>query len=150
MTQPRAGSLRCRLDGRAGFTLIEMLIVVAILALLAALIAPRVLDALGESQTQTTRVQIQQLEQALASFRLDNGRFPTAGEGLDALGARPDGLATWSGPYLSRRELPTDGWGNPFNYDRPASRGGIDYDLWSWGADGEPGGEGENADIGNW
>jgi general secretion pathway protein G len=134
----------------AGFTLIELVIVMAIIALLAALVGPRLMDSLGDSQAKATGTQIELLGTALDKYRLDNGSYPTSDQGLKALVEKPDGVATWAGPYLRKRTLPKDGWGNDFQYQRPASRGGIEYDLYSLGADGKPGGEGPNADLGNW
>ena len=134
----------------AGFTLIEIMIVMAIIALLAALIAPRVIGQLGESRVKTTRAQVEMLGTALDTFRLDTGRYPTQVENLAALIEKPDDLATWAGPYLRKRKLPKDGWKRDFAYEIPANRGGISYDLYSLGADGEPGGENKDADIGNW
>jgi len=142
--QPDAGS-------QSGFTLIELVIVMAIIAMLAALIGPRVMDAFGESQIKSTQAQIELLSTALDQYRLDTGHYPTEEDSLQALVEKPrEDLDSWSGPYLRRRELPTDAWGNPFHYNRPARLGGIEYDLYSLGANGEPGGDGENADIGNW
>lgn len=136
-----------------GFTLIELLIVIAIIGLLAALVAPRLIGTLGESQVRTTEAQIELLSTALESFRISNGRYPSAEEGLHALVEKPTGLESWAGPYLRKRTLPDDGWGRPFLYAIPPTRGGIDYDLYSLGADGVEGGagsEGERDIIGNW
>ncbi len=133
-----------------GFTLIELLIVLAILAMLAALVGPRLMNALGQGQVKTTKSQIEMLATALDNFRLDNGRYPTQQEGLQALLVAPPGLPNWNGPYLRKKTLPVDAWGFPFHYEIPPRRGGVDYDLYSLGADNAEGGEGENADIGNW
>jgi general secretion pathway protein G len=134
----------------AGFTLVEILIVITIIALLAALVGPRLMGSLSKSQGKTTKAQIEMLATALDNFRLDNGRYPTQEEGLQVLIEQPETLASWSGPYLKKRKLPVDAWGFPFVYATPAQRGGIDFDLYSLGADGAEGGEQENAEIGNW
>lgn len=130
-----------------GFTLIELLVVLAILGLLAGLVGPRVLSQLGGAKTKTAAVQIRDLEQAAELFKLDVGRFPTSQEGLEALVAAPPAATGWNGPYL-RKGLPDDPWGNPYHYESPGRNG--DVDIYSLGADNSPGGEGENADIGNW
>ncbi|OFW47610.1 MAG: type II secretion system protein GspG [Acidobacteria bacterium RIFCSPLOWO2_12_FULL_67_14b] len=133
-----------------GFTLIELMVVMVIIALLAALVGPRVMKHLASSREKTTLVQIEQLATALESFKLEVGRYPNQQEGLRALVENPAKMANWNGPYLRKRELPMDAWGYPFHYEVPPKRGGIDYDLYSFGADNQPGGDGENADIGNW
>jgi general secretion pathway protein G len=129
-----------------GFTLIELLVVLAILGLLAGLVAPRVLDYFGRAKTDTARLQIENLSAALDLFRLDVGRYPVTQEGLVSLTSRPGGLATWRGPYVKGAGMPTDPWGQPYQYRSPGSEG-RPYDLFSLGADGAPGGDGENADI---
>ena len=139
---------RCR--GQRGFTLIELMVVMVIIALLAALVGPRVMKYLGTSKQKTTQVQIEQLATALESFKLEIGRYPTQQEGLPILVENVSKLPNWNGPYLRKRELPVDGWGFAFHYEIPPKRGGVDFDLYSRGADNAPGGEGENADIGNW
>jgi general secretion pathway protein G len=133
-----------------GFTLIELLIVLAIIGMLAALVGPRLMTALSKSQSKTTRSQIEMLSTSIDNFRLDNGRYPTKKEGLMALIQQPEGLISWNGPYLRKKKLPKDAWGYNFHYQIPPQKGGIDYDLYSLGADNKEGGEGENADIGNW
>jgi general secretion pathway protein G len=133
-----------------GFTLIELVIVMAIIALLAALVGPRLFGQLSDSRVKITRAQVELLATALDSFRLDIGRYPAQSEGLEALVTKPEGLETWSGPYLRKRQLPKDAWQREFVYAVPASLGGIEYDLYSFGADGQLGGEGEDADVGNW
>lgn len=135
---------------QAGFTLMELLVVMAIIALLAALIAPRLIGSVSSSQIKATKAQIELLSRSLDAFRLDNGRYPTQQEGLKALVDKPPSAPNWAGPYLSKRQVPKDAWGFDFAYERPAAKGGIEYDLYSLGSDNQPGGEGENADIGNW
>jgi general secretion pathway protein G len=130
-----------------GFTLIELLVVLAILGLLAGLVGPRVLSQLGGAKSKTAAVQIRDLEQAAELFKLDVGRYPTSQEGLDALVAPPAAAPGWNGSYL-RKGLPRDPWGNPYHYEAPGRQG--DIDIYTLGADNAPGGEGENADVGNW
>ncbi len=130
-----------------GFTLVELLVVLAILGLLAGLVGPRVLSQLEGAKSKTAAVQIKDLEQAAELFKLDVGRYPTRDEGLEALVTNPSAISGWNGSYL-RRGLPNDPWGNPYRYDSPGRHG--DIDIYSYGADNAPGGTGENADIGNW
>ncbi|AVO48836.1 type II secretion system protein GspG [Melaminivora suipulveris] len=127
-----------------GFTLIELLVVLAILALLAGLVGPRVLGQLGGAKTKTAAVQIADLDKSLELFKLDVGRYPTTEEGLGALVQKPGNAAGWAGPYL-KGSLPPDPWGRPYRY----TNSGTAIEILSLGADGAPGGEGENADIRN-
>lgn len=127
-----------------GFTLIELLVVLAILTLLAGLVGPRVLGQLGGAKSKTAGVQIADLDKSLELFKLDVGRYPTTEEGLDALAKKPGAVNGWNGPYL-KGGVPTDPWGHPYRY--ASSGGGIE--IVSLGADGAPGGDGENADIRN-
>jgi general secretion pathway protein G len=140
------GSRRFR-SAAGGFTLVELLVVLAILTLLAGLVGPRVLGQLGGAKTKTAAVQIADLEKALEIYKLDVGRFPTNDEGLDALNKRPATAPGWSGPYLKGAGVPADPWGHPFRYANPGPGGSVE--ILSLGADGAPGGEGENADIRN-
>jgi general secretion pathway protein G len=131
-----------------GFTLIELIVVLVILGLLAAVVAPRIYDKLAGSRAQIARIQIGEFENALQMFAFDIGRYPTATEGLEALLTNPGNLPSWNGPYL-KKALPMDPWGKPYVYRNPGTHG-IDFDLLSYGPDGVEGGESENADIGNW
>lgn len=131
-----------------GFTLLELLVVLAIMGLLAAIIAPQVLKYLGTSRTQTARVQIQNVTAALELFRLDVGRYPTPSEGLDALVAAPSTAAGWNGPYLRKESALHDPWGQPYLYRDPGQHGEVD--VYSLGSDKAEGGTGEAQDVGNW
>ena len=131
-----------------GFTLIEMLVVLAIIAMLAAVIVPNVMDRLEDGRATTARADIAALMQQLKLYKLDNQRYPTAEQGLDALVHKPSAgpvPANWR-PYLDK--LPNDPWGQPYQYANPGIKGEID--VYSLGADGKPGGEGRDADIGSW
>ncbi len=130
-----------------GFTLIELLVVMVILGLLAALVGPKLFPKLGKGKQHAAKAQIELLGEALDQFRLDTGRYPTTSEGLDALIHNP-GIEGWDGPYLKKNVVPKDPWGRPYQYQSPGTHG--DYDLFSYGADGSPGGEGENKDINSW
>jgi general secretion pathway protein G len=132
----------------AGYTLVELLVVLAILVLLASVVGPRVIGYLGSSRTQTAKVQIEGLTSAIELFRIDIGRLPTAEEGLKALVERPAGTLIWNGPYLKKLAIPTDPWGRPFSYRVPGQHG--EFDLFSLGADNAIGGTGENADVTSW
>lgn len=129
-----------------GFTLIEVMVVVVILGILAALVVPRVLDRPDEARAMAARQDIATIEQSLRLFRLDNGRYPTQSEGLQALVSRPDGVSPAWRQYLDR--LPADPWGRPYGYLNPGARGEVD--VFSLGADGAAGGEGSATDIGSW
>ena len=133
--------------GSRGFTLVELLVVLAILTLLAGIVGPRVLGQLGGAKSKTAMVQIADIDKALEIFKLDVGRFPTTEEGLEALVNRPATVSSgWAGPYL-KGALPKDPWGRPYRYQGPGPDGAVE--VLSLGADGAPGGEGENADIRN-
>ncbi len=138
---------RSSLGRQAGFTLIELLVVMVILGLLAALVAPRLFGKVGQSKLGAAQAQIELFGTALDAFRLDVGRYPTTAEGLQALIDAPSGVNNWAGSYL-RKEVPPDPWGKPYVYKSPGDHG--EYDLISYGADGQPGGEGENQDVVSW
>jgi len=130
-----------------GFTLIEMLIVMVILGLLAALVGPRMFGKVGKSRQKAAKAQIALLETALDTYRLDTSRFPTTDQGLQALRVKPSGIERWDGPYLPK-DIPMDPWGHPYIYRSPGEHG--DYDIISLGADGAEGGQGEDEDVASW
>lgn len=130
-----------------GFTLLELLVVMVIIGLLAGYVGPKYFAQIGKSEVKAARAQIDALEKALDQYRLDVGRYPTSENGLAALMKRPPSENRWQGPYL-RKEVPADPWGQPYQYTQPGEHG--EFDLFSLGKDGKPGGEGEAADIGNW
>ena len=130
------------------FTLIELLVVLVILGLLAGLVGPRVLKYLGSAKTDTAQLQIEELGAGLDLYHLEVGRYPTSDEGLQALSTAPASVAGWNGPYLKKKNIPVDPWGNSFQYRYPGENG--DYDLYSLGRDNVDGGEGENADVVSW
>ena len=127
-----------------GFTLLELLVVVAIIGLLVAYVGPRYVSQIGKSETAAARAQIEALAKAIDTYRLDTGRFPSTAQGLAALLVRPAGEAKWNGPYL-QKDVPLDPWGKPYFYRMPGAK--RDYELMSYGRDGAPGGTGDNADI---
>ncbi|HSU77499.1 MAG TPA: type II secretion system major pseudopilin GspG [Burkholderiales bacterium] len=131
----------------AGFTLLELLVVVLIIGLLAGFVAPRYFGQVGKSEINVAKAQIDALEKALDQYRLDTGHYPTTELGLLALVQRPQNEPKWSGPYL-RKDVPLDPWGRAYVYKMPGEKGG-DFDITSFGKDGQPGGTGENADITN-
>jgi general secretion pathway protein G len=133
---------------KAGFTLLELMVVLLILALLASIAAPRVAKYLSKAKIETAKVQVEALGAAVDSFNLDNGRFPTESEGLLALVDRPDGLSSWDGPYVRKRGSLTDPWGKPYRYRLPGRA--SEFDVYTLGADEQEGGEGDSRDIGNW
>lgn len=133
---------------RAGFTLVEMLVVLVIIGLIMGLVGPRVLNYLTDAREKTARLQIESFSNALDLFYIDAGRYPTSAEGLAALAQRPPGVDTWNGPYLRDRSVPADPWGNAYVYRSPGQHG--NYDIVSLGADGRDGGEGSNADVTSW
>jgi general secretion pathway protein G len=134
--------------GRAGVTLIEMLVVVTIIGLFAALVVPRMLKKSDTARITAARAQINAFMTALGTYKLDTGTFPTTEQGLLALRAKPADVNQWAGPYLPQ-EIPVDPWGHPYSYKFPGDHG-DEPDVICYGADGQPGGDGLNADILSW
>jgi general secretion pathway protein G len=136
---------------RHGFTLIEVLVVIVVIAILATLVAPNIFRNVGDARSATARTQIETFGTALDAYRLDNGTYPTTAQGLAALWQRPsiDPPMNWKQPYL-RKAIPRDPWGREYLYLSPGRVNPQSYDLQSLGADGKPGGEDENADIQSW
>ena len=130
-----------------GFTLLELLVVVAIIGLLVGYVAPRYFGQVGKSEVATAKAQIDALDKALEQYRLDTGHYPSTEMGLVALVAKPANEPKWNGAYL-KKAVPLDPWNNAYVYKLPGEKGG-DFDLVSYGRDGKPGGSGEDADIGN-
>lgn len=132
---------------QSGFTLLELLVVLVIIGLLVGYVAPRYFAQVGKSEVKVARAQIKALEDSMDQYRLDVGRYPTSEQGLAALNAQPAGEARWQGPYL-KKAVPKDPWGNAYQYKSPGEHG--EYDLFSLGKDGQPGGTAESADITSW
>lgn len=132
---------------QSGFTLLELLVVVAIIALLAAYVGPKFFAQVGKSEQSVARSQIESFGRALGAYRLDVGSLPTSEDGLEALVKRPASAAKWNGPYLEKA-VPPDPWGRPYQYQAPGANG-ADYDIVSLGKDGQAGGSGDAADVTN-
>lgn len=139
---------RRRRSGQAGVTLIEMLVVVTIIALFAALVAPKMLHQADKAKVTAAKAQINAFSTALGQYKLDTSTFPSSEEGLKALRVKPQNVNRWEGPYLPQ-DIPNDPWGNPYVYKYPGEHG-DEPDITSLGADGQPGGDGFNADIFSW
>jgi general secretion pathway protein G len=133
---------------QAGYTLLELLVVLGIIAALTALVAPQVIRYLGEAKSDSAKVQVQNLQSALELYYLDTGSYPTTEQGLTALIADTNNLAGWKGPYLKRKEGIEDPWGRQYVYKLPGEHG--TFDLYSFGRDGAQGGSGEDSDVVNW
>jgi general secretion pathway protein G len=147
VTSRPIGRERAR-HGERGFTLVELLVVIIILGLLASLVGPRLFGRVGQSKQATAKAQIELLGAGLDQYRLDVGSYPPSAAGLSALVQNPN-VPNWSGPYLKKNAVPLDPWGKPYQYKCcPGDHG--DYDLWTYGGDGAPGGEAENADVTSW
>lgn len=130
-----------------GFTLLELLVVMVIIGLLAGYVAPRYFAQVGKAEVKTARAQIDALEKSLDQYRLDTGHYPSTDQSLTALFTRPADEPKWEGPYL-KKGVPNDPWGRAYQYRQPGEHG--EYDLFSYGKDGQTGGSGEDADLGNW
>jgi len=137
-----------RLRRRAGVTLIEMLVVLSIIALFAALVAPRMLRRGDEARVVAAKAQVNSFMTALGAYKLDTSQYPSTEQGLAAMRVKPEGLDQWNGPYLPK-DIPPDPWGRPYLYKYPGDHG-DEPDIISYGADGQPGGEGINGDILSW
>jgi general secretion pathway protein G len=133
---------------RAGFTLIELMVVLLILALLTSIAAPRVTKYLSKAKAQAAKIQVDALGAAVDAYVLDMGRPPLASEGLQALLDPPQSAADWGGPYIKKRDSLKDPWGRPYRYRQPGQHG--DYDIFTLAADDREGGQGDASDIGNW
>jgi len=134
-----------RRGGESGFTLVEMLVVITIIGLIMALVGPRVLSYLSESKVKAARIQIESFSSALDLFYLDNGRYPTSSEGLEALVQQPTNASSWNGPYLRTSTVPLDPWGHSYAYRSPGDH--SPYEIASYGSSGQPGGTGSGAEI---
>jgi general secretion pathway protein G len=133
-------------QSKSGFTLLELLVVVVIIGLLAAYVGPKYFSQIGKSEVTLVKAQLEAFDKALDTYRIDVGQFPTIEEGLDALVKNPTANVKWNGPYL-KKGIPLDPWGNPYHYVTPAK--GKDFEIISYGKDGQSGGDRENADISN-
>lgn len=136
---------RSRLAGDAGYSLLEVLVVLSIIALIAAVVGPRLVGYLGKAKADTAKVQMRELSNAVELYFLDNGAYPSQQSGLKALVAKPADAKNWSGPYLTKADGLTDPWGQAYGYQTPGKSG--PFTITSLGADNAPGGEGENADL---
>ena len=141
----RHGKVTRRRDGEAGFTLVEILVVITIIGLIMAIVGPRVLNYLGESKVKAARIQIESLGSALDLYYLDMGRYPNSNDGLAALVQRPGNAEEWNGPYLKGGVVPNDPWGHAYVYRSPVEH--APYEIVSYGSDGQEGGSGTATDI---
>ncbi|MDT4292289.1 type II secretion system major pseudopilin GspG [Methylomonas sp. MO1] len=140
--------MKYTLRRHGGFTLLELLVVLGIIAMLAGIVGPQVMKHMGASKTKAARVQIEDLAASLDMYKLDEGRYPTAQQGLAALVERPADAKRWNGPYLRKDKIPQDPWNQDYHYVFPGQHG--KFDLFSYGADEKEGGEGEDQDINSW
>ena len=141
---PRVGQLK---RAQHGFTLLELLVVMVIIGLLTGIVGPKLFKNIGKSEVKAAKAQIDSLGKALDQYRLDTGHYPTTEQGLNSLVTKPANETKWEGPYLTKA-VPADPWGRPYLYKNPGEHG--DYDLFSYGKDGQVGGSGDAADIVNW
>jgi len=141
----KLGKATRRRSGEAGFTLVEILVVITIIGLIMAIVGPRVLNYLGESKVKAARIQIESLGSALDLYYLDMGRYPNSSDGLAALVQRPGNAEEWNGPYLKGGVVPNDPWGHAYLYRSPVEH--APYEIVSYGSDGQEGGAGTAADI---
>ena len=139
---------RRRLMAQRGYSLLELLIALAILSLIIAIAAPRMIGYFEASKAKTAKIQIANISTALDLYYLANGSYPTEQQGLKALVEKPEGVASWDGPYLNRADGIVDPWGRPYVYKVPGAHGKVD--ISSLGADGKEGGTGDDADLGSW
>ena len=144
-----SASVEGRSSGEAGFTLLEILVVIMILGLLIGLVAPAALRQLGGARISIARQSIERLGGVLDIYRLDNAGYPTTEDGLQALSTRPANAPNWNGPYLKADQAPLDAWNHPYSYRNPSSRPGHDYDLCSRGPNGQAGEAGQDGSICN-
>ena len=136
------------LNRNGGFTLLELLVVLGIIAMLAGIVGPQVMKHLGASKTKTAKVQIEDLASALDMYKLDEGSYPTQQQGLAALIEKPADSRRWNGPYLRKEKIPVDPWQQEYHYTYPGQHG--KFDIYSYGADEKEGGEGEDQDVNSW
>lgn len=147
MTSTSSPVRRCR-SLQSGFTLLELLIVLVIMGLLTAVVAPQVMNMFSGAKSDTAALQVEAITTALNYYRLDTGAYPDMEHGLEALVKQPNEVPRWRGPYVRKRQYLLDPWGKPYRYRMPGEHGPVD--VFTLGADGREGGEGESADVGNW
>ena len=140
--------MKIKTTTESGFTLLELLVVLGIIALLAGIVGPQVMKHMGTANLKAAKVQIEDLSAALDMYKLDVGRYPTSEQGLDALVEKPADVNRWNGPYLRKTKVPLDPWQQAYHYASPGEHG--IFDLYSYGADQKEGGEGEEQDIVSW
>lgn len=150
LSSERSDAIKGALRAQKGFNLIEIMVVITIMGMLMGLVGVKVLSVLADAKVDNTRNQIKAIENMLVMFKLDNGRFPTTTEGLQALISAPPGVKKAGKQYLNSDTVPLDGWDNDFLYFCPGSRGNHEYEIISYGGDGREGGEGTDADINSW